>query len=324
MKLLKIVTIIAGLLIGNAYANDKPKLTINEILDRGIFIEVDHYNHIPIAVLLEELARFGNISIKYDTKDNQIPQQLIENAVSFNTLSRPMSEILNVVLAYHCYGYQIQDDNLLLITKTDDCNNQKFSPADGKGSIEFADIPNSRLNDIVALLEDKKLICIKDLKVQGQENMYIQYPEYYYNKKFYINTIDQTLSDVMEAMAMVNCQDYKFLAPDYLIVAQSDNCPAFSPATTDDENKLKALLNQPFNKANLENSADNFKDLADFIRKNTELSIIYPTSDTELLPQKDDETLYERLKSELDNRCLTYRFVNDKFVVFVPVNDCQS
>lgn len=309
MKLLKIVTIIAGLLIGNAYANDKPKLTINEILDRGIFIEVDHYNHIPIAVLLEELARFGNISIKYDTKDNQIPQQLVENAVSFNTLSRPMSEILNVVLAYHCYGYQIQDDNLLLIAKTNDCANQNFSIPDQKLSMELTNVASLSINNIIAKENNKQPIYINNAK-----NSY---------EKFYVNAIDQTLSDVMEAMAMVNCQDYKFLASDYLIIAQSDNCPAFSPATIDDENKLKALLNQPFNKANLENSADNFTDLADFIYKNAGLNIIYPTRDTGLMPQKDNETLYERLKSELDNRCLTYRFVNDKFVVFVPANTCE-
>lgn len=319
MKLLKIVMIIAGLLIGNAYADDKPKPNIYDTLNESVFVKADH---VQILGMLEEGAKLGNFTIQYDTIDNQPPKQLKENVISFDELNRPMSEILNVVLAYHCYGYQVQDDNSLLIAKTDDCNNQKFSPADGKGSIEFADIPNSRLNDIVALLEDKKLIYIKDLKVQGQENMYIQYPEYYYNKKLYIRAINQTLSDVMEAMAMVNCQDYKIVEPDYLIIAQSDNCPAFSPATTDDENKLKALLNQPFNKANLENSADNFTDLADFIRKNTELSIIYPTSDTGLMPQKNDETLYERLKSELDKRCLTYRFVNDKFVVFVSIDSC--
>lgn len=310
MKLLKIVTIIAGLLIGNAYANDKPKPTINKTLDENIFIEVDHYNHIPIAVLLEELARFGKFSIKYDTKDNQIPQQLIENAISFNTLNRPMSEILNAVLAYHCYDYQVQDDNLLLIAKTDDCSNQNFSIPDQKPSMELTNVASLSINGIIAKENNKQPIYINNAK-----NRY---------KKFYVNTINQTLSDVMEAMAMVNCQDYKVLAPDYLIIAQSDNCPAFSPATTDDENKLKALLNQPFNKANFENSADNFKDLSDFIYKNTGLNIIYPAGDTRLMPQKDNETLYERLKSELDKRCLTYRFVNDKFVVFVPVNDCQS
>lgn len=42
------------------------------------------------------------------------------------------------------------------------------------------------------------------------------------------------------------------------------------------------------------------------------------------MSQKDNETLYERLKSELDSRCLTYHFVNDKFLVFVPANKCQS
>lgn len=298
-----------GVLLGNAYANDKPKPTIHETLNWGIFIEIDYHNHIPIAVIVEVLARFGNISIKYDTKDNQPPQQLIENAISFNTLNRPMSEILNTLLAYHCYGYQVQDDKLLLITKTDDCNNQKFSMSDRKFTTELANITSLSINGIIAKQNDRQLIYINNAKNRPQ--------------KFYAHVINQTLSDVMEAMAMVNCQDYKVLAPDYLIIAQSDNCPAFSPATIDDENKLKALLNQPFNKANLKNSADNFADLADFIRKNTELNIIYPTSDTGLLPQKDNETLYERLKSELDSRCLTYRFVNDKFVVFVPANTCE-
>lgn len=60
-----------------------------------------------------------------------------------------------------------------------------------------------------------------------------------------------------------------------------------------------------------------------FIHKNAGLNIAYPIGDTGLMPQKDNETLYERLKSELDKRCLTYRFVNDKFVVFVPASTCE-
>lgn len=177
-------------------------------------------------------------------------------------------------------------------------------------SVEFGDMSQIAVNDVLF-----QFIGLKPAYTQHAITN---------NFNITVRAINEKPHDFLIALSMVGCQSYHKVTPDYVIVDALNDCAHPKASDKDDERLRHLLASKPVDNKQIQAFAH--LDVMTWMTHHLGVNMVYHKRSFGNLndTQYNGKNIHAVFMAELDKHCLTHRFVNDNFVVLVPLNTCQT
>lgn len=181
-----------------------------------------------------------------------------------------------------------------------------------------------------AKFDDTSQIVVNDVffKFIGLKSAYTHHA---IGKDFNITArvINEKPHDFLTTLSMVGCQNYHKITPDYVIVDTLNDVDAWKDCTypkasdQEDERLRHLLASKPVDDKQIQAFAH--LDVMTWMTHHLGVNMVYRKRSFGNLndTQYNGKNIHAVFMAELDKHCLTHRFINDNFVVLVPLNTCQ-